>query len=119
MMENTSGYWPIEDRVLVKPVLMEEKTAGGIVLAQDTKSTEDMASMHGNLVAAGDEGLARMTKHGIALGELILYAKYAGQVFKGKDGATYRIMNVAEVVARAEGAYGNVFKARIPIKPGV
>ena len=116
-MENTSGYWPIEDRVLIKPVLMEEKTAGGIVLAQDTKQTEDMASMHGTLVAAGEEGLARMTKHGINVGDLILYAKYAGQVFKGKDGGTYRIMNAGDIVARAEGAFGDTFKARMPIKP--
>jgi len=117
MMENTSGYWPIEDRVLVKPVVMEEKTAGGIVLAQDTKNTEDMASMHGTLIAAGEEGLTRMKKHGISLGELILYAKYAGQVFKGKDAANYRIMNAGDVVARAEGTFGDTFKARVPIKP--
>jgi chaperonin GroES len=118
-MENVSGYWPIEDRVLVKPVVMEEKTAGGIVLAQDTKATEDMASMHGTLVAAGEEGLERMKKHHIALGELVLFAKYAGQVFKGKDGATYRIMNAGDVVARAEGAFGDTFKARIPMKLAV
>jgi len=119
MMENTSGYWPIEDRVLIKPVVMEEKTAGGIVLAQDTKNTEDMASMHGNLVAAGEEGTQRMQLHGIQMGDLVLYAKYAGQVFKGKDAETYRIMNAADVVARAEGAFGDTFKARVPIKPGI
>jgi chaperonin GroES len=117
MMENTSGYWPIEDRVLVKPVLMEEKTAGGIVLAQDTKATENMASMHGHIVAAGEEGTARMQLHKIGMGDLVLYAKYAGQVFKGKDGETYRIMNAADVIARAEGAFGDTFKARIPIRP--
>ena len=119
MMENTSGYWPIEDRLLVKPVVMEEKTAGGIVLAQDTKNAEDMASMHGTLIAGGEEGLARMSKYDIAVGEMILYAKYAGQVFKGKDAATYRIMNAADVIARAEGAFGDTFKARVPIKPGI
>ena len=61
-MENVSGYWPIEDRVLVKPVVMEEKTAGGIVLAQDTKATEDMASMHGTLVAAARSKRSRLAK---------------------------------------------------------
>jgi chaperonin GroES len=118
-MNNDSGYWPIEDRVLIKPVVMEEKTVGGIVLAQNTKDAEDMASMHGTYVVAGEEGKKRLSGHGIEEGNLVLFAKYAGQVFKGKDGAAYRIMSTGDVIAKAEGTYGDTFKARVPLKAAI
>jgi chaperonin GroES len=116
-MENTSGYHPIEDRVLVKVSPMEEKTAGGIVIAQATKDAEDMAQMHGEFVTGGEEALARLSKHAINPGDTVLFAKYAGQVYRGKDGEPYRIMNTGDVVAKADGIYGNVFNARSPMKP--
>jgi chaperonin GroES len=116
-MENKSGYWPIEDRVLVKVSPMEEKMAGGIVIAQQTKDAEDMAQMHGFFVTGGTEALARLAKHDTHPGDVVLFAKYAGQVYRGKDGEPYRIMNTGEVVAKAEGIYGNVFNARSPMRP--
>jgi chaperonin GroES len=116
-MKNSSGYHPIEDRVLVKVSPMEEKTAGGIVIAQQTKDAEDMAQSHGFFVAGGAEAITRLAKGGIQPGDVVLFARYAGQVYRGKDGEPYRIMMTSEIVAKAEGIYGNVFNARSPMKP--
>lgn len=111
-MNNESGLTPIEDRVLLKVVEVEAKSAGGIVLAQTTKDTEDMASVHGHFVTGGEEALERLGKHGIKPGDLVLYARYAGMPYVGKDGCRYRVMNASDVVARSEGVFDVGFKGR-------
>lgn len=112
---NEAGLWPIEDRVLVRLIELEEKSQGGIVLAATTKDRESMADIHGHLVAGGREGMARLEKEDIKLGDLVVFAKYSGIVYIGKDGARYRIMNAADVVARSEGIYDKSFKGRMPM----
>jgi co-chaperonin GroES (HSP10) len=99
----------------VRLIELEEKSQGGIVLAATTKDRESMADIHGHLVAGGREGMARLEKEDIKLGDLVVFAKYSGIVYIGKDGARYRIMNAADVVARSEGIYDKSFKGRMPM----
>lgn len=111
-MENTSGFHPIEDRVLVKMVELEEKTSGGIVLPQSTKDAEGMAAIQGHLVEAGDEATARLDKYGIKPGQLILYAKYSGEPLTGVDGVRYRIMNAIDVIGWSDSMFDTKIRGR-------
>lgn len=112
---NEAGLLPIEDRVLVRLIDTEEKTAGGIVLARETQEKESMADIHGYFVDAGEEGRARLAEYDIKVGDLIVFAKYSGLVYIGKNGLRYRIMNAADVVAKSEGVYDKTFRGRMPL----
>lgn len=114
-MSNAAGLYPIEDRVLVRLIEIEEKSAGGIVIPKQTQDNENMADIHGYFVAAGEEGMATMERHGIEIGDLIVYAKYSGLVYIGKDGLRYRIMNAGDVIAKSEGVYDKTFRGRVPL----
>lgn len=68
---------PLNDRVLVKRLEVEEKTAGGIYIPDSAKEKP----MKGEIVAAGpgkldDDGeRVAMT---VKVGDTVLFAKYAG-----------------------------------------
>lgn len=114
-LTNESGFYPIEDRVLVKLIEVETKSAGGIALPDMTVDAEDMAQIHGYYVAGGVEGHERMTKHGIEIGKLIVFSKYAGNVYTGKDGKRYRIMNAEDVIGTADSVFDTRFRSRKPM----
>jgi len=68
---------PLNDRVLVKRLEMEEKTAGGIYIPDSAKEKP----MKGEIVAAGpgkidDNG--KRVKMTVKNGDMVLFAKYAG-----------------------------------------
>ncbi len=77
---------PLDDRVVVKPLEAEEKTAGGIVLPD----TAQEKPQRGKVIAVGpgrqlDSG-ERATVD-VAVGDVILYGKYSGTDVKiaGED----------------------------------
>lgn len=115
-MKNESGYHPIDDRVLIKTIPIEKKTAGGIMLPDQTKDSEDMAQIHGHFVTGGMEALERLAKQGIKPGLLVVFAKYSGTPFTGLDEQAYRIMNAKDVIGWSEGYYDRNFRARQPIR---
>lgn len=117
-MKNESGFHPIEDRVLIKTIQVEKKTAGGIILADATADAENMAQIHGHFVAGGAKAMRRMGEAGIAPGDLIAFAKYAGHAFTGMDGLAYRIMNAQDVIGKSEGYFDKSLRARQPLSQG-
>lgn len=116
-MKNESGYHPIEDRIIVKTIVLEEKTEQGIILPAQTKDAEDMAQIHGHFVAGGALAMERMQKNGIEPGDLIVFAKYSGDPFTGIDNEKYRIMNMRDVIGKSDGfrQKNTVFRARKPM----
>lgn len=103
-MTNESGIFPTEYRVLIAPELLDEKTAGGIYLPQESKERMDFAVLKGTLVAVSplaftyedwkdNEGAKPK------VGDKVLFAKYAGAVVDGKDGKKYRICADKDVTA--------------------
>ena len=101
-MTNESGIYPVEYKILVLPIEVEEKTQGGIILPDETKERDQFAQMKGTLVAASplafsydDWKDAQPPKPG----DTVLFAKYAGAVVNGKDGKKYRIVNDKDVCA--------------------
>jgi len=90
---------PLEDRVVVKPVEGEEKTASGIVLPDTAKEKP----MKGEVVAVGegkwdDAGKNRIPVD-VKVGDIIIYGKYSGTEFKS-DGEELLIVRASEILAK-------------------
>ena len=68
---------PLDDRILIKPIAAQEKTASGIYLPENAKEKP----MTGTVVAVGpgklnDDG--GRTAPSIQKGDTVVYGKYAG-----------------------------------------
>jgi chaperonin GroES len=83
---------PLADRVLIKPIEAETKTASGIFIPDSAKEKPQQ----GNVVAVGkgtkDEPMT------VKVGDTVLYGKYAGTELKF-EGADYLIMRENEIFA--------------------
>jgi len=92
---------PLASRVVVKPKPKEEKTKGGIFLP-DTASKE--RPMQGEILAVGP---GRRTDAGklipmqVAVGQQVLFAKYAGTEFKIDD-QEYLILQERDILGIIE-----------------
>jgi chaperonin GroES len=88
---------PLGDRLLVKPIEQEEKTASGIILPETAKEKPQ----EGEVLAVGPgsrkEDGTRITMD-VAVGDRVLYAKYAGTEIK-MDGVKYLILRESDVLA--------------------
>ena len=85
---------PIGERVLVKPIKVEEKTASGIILpGAGEKERPNMAEV----IAVGKgEKLAE-----IKVGEKVVYAKFSGTEIKDGD-EKYLVLNIEDILAIVE-----------------
>ncbi len=89
---------PLDDRVLVKPLETEEKTAGGIVLPDTAKEKP----IKGVVEAVGS---GRLLENGeridlsVKKGDKILFGKYSGSEIK-IEGIEYKIMKESEILAK-------------------
>lgn len=89
---------PLEDRVVVKALEADEKTAGGIIIPDNAKEKPQK----GEVIAVGpgkfsDQG-ARM-EMSLKKGEKVLYGKYSGTEVT-VDGTEYLIMRESDVLAK-------------------
>ncbi len=88
---------PLGDRLLVKPIEQEEKTASGIILPETAKEKPQ----EGEVLAVGPgsrkEDGERITMD-VVVGNRVLYAKYAGTEIK-MDGVKYLILRESDVLA--------------------
>ena len=95
---NESGIQPVEYKVLIKPEVVEGKTAGGLFLPEQTQDKEKMAQVKGVLVAVGGNAFEDWNGKP-EIGDTVYYAKYAGYVIKGSDGQEYRLANDKDITA--------------------
>jgi chaperonin GroES len=91
---------PLEDRVIIKAVGEEEKTASGIVLPDTAKEKP----MKGEVIAVGDgkwdeEGKNRIPMD-LKVGDKVIYGKYSGTEYKTTDGDELLILRAGEVLAK-------------------
>jgi len=75
---------PLGDRVVVEPLEKEERTASGIILPETAKEKPQ----EGTIIAVGpgrrdDDG--KLVPMDVKLGDVVLYAKYAGTEIKLED----------------------------------
>ena len=87
---------PLGDRMLVKRVEAEEKTAGGIVLPETAKEKpkegEVIALGAGKVLDSGERVAFQ-----VAVGDRVLFSSYAGTEVK-LDGEEYLIMREEDVL---------------------
>lgn len=102
---------PCFNTVIVKiDVVKEEKSAGGIVLTNDTRESESLAETIGVLEAVGPlafglhKGLNGELPEKLQVGDRVLFRRYAGRLINEwsttKSGVVdYRIMPDSDIVA--------------------
>ena len=103
-MVNTSGFVPLDLRVLVLPDPVEEKI-GSIIKPDSVREQDEWAQTRATLIAVGDNAWeeAKARAPGFSPprpGDRILFGKYHGQRLDGVDGRKYIIMNDEDVIAR-------------------
>ena len=87
---------PLHDRVIVKRLEEERKTAGGIVIPDTATEKPSM----GEVIAVGpgktdDNG--KLVAIGVKAGDKILFGKYSGQEFK-LEGTDYLHMREDDII---------------------
>lgn len=91
---------PLYDRVIVKRLEEERKTASGIVIpdtaAEKPDQGEIMAVGQGKV---GDDGKLRALE--VKVGDRVLFGKYSGQAFK-MDGVEYLQMREEDIIGVIE-----------------
>ena len=90
------GFRPLHDRVLVRRVEAEEKTAGGIIIPETAKEKPQ----EGEVVAVGAGTKAedgKVTPLDVKAGDKILFGKWSGTEVK-LDGQDLLIMKESDIM---------------------
>jgi chaperonin GroES len=93
-------FRPLHDRVLVKRVNAEEKTAGGIILPDSVQEKP----MEGKVIAAGSGAKSedgKVTPLDVKKGDKILFGKWSGTEIK-VDGEELLIMKESDILGIIE-----------------
>ena len=89
---------PLDDRVVVKPVEAEERTAGGIVLPDAAKEKPQRGKVvavgPGKLLDSGDRGTLS-----VAVGDEVIYGKYSGTDIE-IEGDDVKILRETDILAK-------------------
>lgn len=91
---------PLQDRIIVKRVEEETRTAGGLFIPETAKEKPQ----RGEIVAAGN---GKKTEDGkvlpldVKVGDIVLFGKYAGTEVK-VDGDDYLMMREDDILAVVE-----------------
>jgi chaperonin GroES len=95
---NVSGIHPVGQRILVLPMELEEKTVSGIILStKGQKEREDMANTTGVVIELGEDSFSDFSKPWCAVGDRVIFAKYSGLLYLGKDDRKYRVINDTDI----------------------
>lgn len=86
---------PIGERVLIRPVKTEEKTAGGIYIPETAKEKKKQ----GIVVELGT--IKDEDKFPIRKGDIILYTGYSSEEIE-IEGEEYIILNCKDIIAKIE-----------------
>ena len=91
-------FRPLHDRVLVRRIEAEEKTAGGIIIPDTAKEKPQ----EGTVVAVGpgrwDEDGEKRIPLDVAEGDTVIYSKYGGTEIKYNN-EEYLILSARDVLA--------------------
>jgi chaperonin GroES len=101
-MENCMSFRPLHDRVLVRRIDADEKTAGGIIIPDTAKEKPQ----RGEIIAAGhgartEDG--KLVPLDVKAGDEVLFGKWSGTEVK-IDGEDLLIMKESDILGVVEGA---------------
>ena len=102
-------FHPLHDRVLIRRIESDEKTAGGIIIPDTAKEKP----MEGEVVscgpgARGEDGKIQPLE--LKKGDRVLFGKWSGTEVK-LDGEELIIMKESDIMGVIEGAAGSKKKA--------
>jgi chaperonin GroES len=95
------SFRPLHDRVLVRRVTAEEKTAGGIIIPDTAKEKPQ----EGEVISVGSGARAEngtITPMDVKAGDRILFGKWSGTEVK-LDGEELLIMKESDIMGILEG----------------
>ena len=95
-------FRPLHDRVVVRRLEAEEKTAGGIIIPDTAKEKP----MEGEIIAAGPGGrdeTGKLVPLDVKAGDRIVFGKWSGTEVK-LDGEELLIMKESDIMGIVEGA---------------
>ena len=93
---------PLHDRVLVRRLEGEEKTAGGIIIPDTAKEKP----MQGEVIAVGPGGRddsGKLIPMDVKVGDVVLFQKWGGSEVK-VDGEELLVLKEADIIGIVEGA---------------
>jgi chaperonin GroES len=107
--ENRMKFKPLQDRVLVRRLEQDEKTAGGIIIPDTAKEKP----MEGEVIAAGpgtrsEDG--KLHPLDVKPGDRVLFGKWSGSEVK-IDGEELVIMKESDILGIIEGGSASKRKA--------
>ena len=94
-------FRPLHDRVLIKVLDCEEKTAGGIIIPDTAKEKPQ----EGKVVAIGSGGRTedgKIIPMDVKIGDIVLFGKWSGTEVK-IDGKEYSIMKESDIMGISKG----------------
>ena len=89
-------FRPLHDRVLIKVVVSEEKTSGGIIIPDTAKEKPQ----EGEVVAVGPGAMnetGKIAPMDVKIGDIVLFGKWSGTEVK-IDGKEYSIMKESDIM---------------------
>jgi chaperonin GroES len=93
---------PLHDRVIVRRLEQEEKTAGGIIIPDNAKEKP----IQGEVVAVGPgarDDAGKTIPMDVKVGDTVLFGKWAGTEVK-LDGEELLVMKESDIIGVVEGA---------------
>ena len=94
-------FRPLQDRVLIRRLESEQKTAGGIIIPD----TAQEKPMQGEIIAVGPGGRdenGKLIPIDVKAGDIVLFGKWSGTEVK-IDGVEYLIMKESDIMGVIEG----------------
>jgi|SRR5689334_18097660 chaperonin GroES len=99
-MEESMKFRPLHDRVVVKRIEAEEKSAGGIIIPDTAKEKPQQ----GEVISVGPGGrdeAGKLIPIDLKAGDRVLFGKWSGTEVK-LDGIEYLIMKESDVMGVLE-----------------
>jgi chaperonin GroES len=90
---------PLHDRVLLQPLLAEERTKSGIILPDSAKEKPQEAKVVA--VGPGKNEDGQLVGMSVKVGDVVIYSKYAGDEVK-IDGEEYTLIEEDKILAILE-----------------
>lgn len=87
-------------RVLVKPKQIEEKTAGGIIIPDQTRDKEQAGIDEGEVIAIGPTAFKDLGGFDwVKVGDWVVWPRYAGKPYED-EGILYHAINDEDILMR-------------------
>lgn len=98
--DNTSGFHATGHRILLLPDVVEEKSAGGIVLVSKTQKAEQDHAVIATVIEIGYDAWTDKSTDYCNVGDRVLIGQYTGKFHESPvDGKLYRFVQDLDIIS--------------------